>query len=526
MSRYILGRQKPKIDVRLPEGSSSRFISELSEIIGEMDGFKAQYQKAEMLSKYCDSKTVPPHLRREAAIEKWLGSERRNSMTNQRLLMSYDMDFGWATFDRILCVARDFIQRVIKHQAPYPEVLHLSVPTNGATTRVNRHPAASAWKLRGRMHVSESALKHWLAMASSTMLSRVDLELREASILFTVPKRTEIDRVACKEPDCNAILQRSIGNYIANRLRVVGINLRDQTRNQELARTAVKRNLATIDLSSASDSISTMLVFKLLPFDWFSLLDDLRVKHVDIDGVSHELEMFSSMGNGFTFELETLIFWAITRAVCYLSSVKGEISVYGDDIIAPSAIVPRLERVFHYIGFKTNVKKTFFRGPFRESCGVHTYNGVDVSPFYIRKELTTMADLILTLNQLLEWDGRGWGFFLHEPLARFHNHWSRLVSPHLYGGVEPVGSDALVTGHSPRWRLSQLSRSVRYYTRKQIRVWNPSFEEDCAALLWHLVRDRTQTVFELDPCLVIGYKITKNNTHGAVTSWRPYILYG
>ena len=523
MSRYIPGRQKPTIDVRLPEGFSQRFIDDLLSMLDGMDSRKAQYQKAAMLTQYRDGTTVPPSVRRKAAIDKWLGSERRNSITNQRLLMSYDMDFGWATLDRILSVARGFIVDVIGPCAPYPEVLNLSVHTNGASPRIRRFPTSAVEKLRGKAQISEAAVKHWLQMANSTMLSAVDLQLRETSVLFTVPKKTEIDRAACKEPECNSLLQRSIGIFFARRLRKAGIDLRDQTRNQELARVAVKQHLATIDLSSASDSITTQLVYMLLPWDWFCLLDDLRVHRVVIEKDIHELEMFSSMGNGFTFELETLIFWALTRSVCYLSSVHGQISVYGDDIIAPSAIVRRLKRVFSYVGFTTNAKKTFYRGPYRESCGKHYHNGYDVSPFYIREEITTVDQLILTLNQLLEWDGRGYGFFISEEPSRFHKRWSTFVSPHLYGGLEPVGPNALCTGHTPRWRLQPDTRSVRYTHKRSGKYLKESFPEDAAYLLWHLVRDRVHDVFEIDPSLVIGLKVARHRTYGAVTSWRPYI---
>ena len=74
----------------------------------------------------------------------------------------------------------------------------------------------------------------------------------------------------------------------------------------------------------------------LLPEAWFDLLNDCRSQAVSYKGEWIELNMFSSMGNAFTFELESLIFWAIANAVCYCSGSRGHISVYGDDIIVPS----------------------------------------------------------------------------------------------------------------------------------------------------------------------------------------------
>lgn len=527
--------KKPAFNNDLPVGTSKMFIDELSEIISKQEGFAASYLRENLLSKYCDPSTTPAAVRKSAAIAKWLASDKRNAITNQRLLFAEDKDFGWALFSDILEKARALIKGVIGATVRYPEVLNLSTFTNGASTRVRRSPISAYEKLQGTMHVSESALKHWFAMASSTLLSSQELELRDTSILFTVPKNSEIDRVCCKEPECNALLQRSVGLFFAKRLRRVGIDLRDQTNNQRLASVGVKTGLATIDLSAASDSISTYLVYLLLPFDWWSLLDDLRVKSVEVDGQVYQPDMFSSMGNGFTFELETLIFWALTRSVCYFSGIKGTVMVYGDDIIAPCSVVPRLTRLFHFVGFRINKKKTFHKGPFRESCGKHYFNGSDVSPFFIRRAITTKSDLILLLNELLDWDGRGWGFFTTEALADFHKRWSRLIPPELYGGVEPTDPMALVTGHAPRKRLTPETRDLRYKRVKTAKsssnpkgyslVVRENYSEDVSYRLWQLVRDRTEDPFYHDPRIETGYTLTSNRSSGAVTSWRPYIAY-
>jgi hypothetical protein len=172
-----------------------------------------------------------------------------------------------------------------------------------------------------------------------------------------------------------------------------------------------------------------------------------------VEGQVVDLEMFSSMGNGFTFELESLLFWAITRSVCKHSGIKGRVNVYGDDIIAPAVVVPRLKRVFDWFGFRLNQKKTFYRGPFRESCGKHYYNSMDVSPFYIRGPVRTKTDLIRLLNRLMEWDSRDVGFITDSSVYEFHRRWSNQVPRALWGGQDPDDISSLVTGHPPRSRL-------------------------------------------------------------------------
>ena len=142
-----------------------------------------------------------------------------------------------------------------------------------------------------------------------------------------------------------------------------------------------------------------------MPPDWFERLDDLRSPSGLLpDGTLIHYEKFSSMGNGFTFELESLIFWALAQSVCeQLSLDTTNLSVYGDDIIVPARAVELLSQVFAYCGFTMNAKKSFSDSPFRESCGKHYFHGVDVTPFYIRSSIKTPYELISVLNRLFVW---------------------------------------------------------------------------------------------------------------------------
>lgn len=504
-------KSKAKLQTRLPAGTGARFLTELLHALPE-DGFKSQYLHEEILSKYCDPTTTPADARRTAAITKWLAAEARNAQTNQRLYLG-DVDFGWLTYEQLCSDVKSLIERILG-PVVYPNILLRTFHTNGASTRVKRSPVAALHKLQGDIHLSNSALKHYFAFASGTALSSQEIILREDSVLFTVPKKSDIDRVACKEPEANMLLQRGVGNYIRQRLLKFGINLNDQTINQRLACRAVRENLATIDLSSASDSITTQLVLHMLPWDWFSLLDDLRVKSTLIpqDGgskVHHELEMFSSMGNGFTFELESLLFYAITRVICRRSRVRGTISVYGDDIIAPIGIVPRLTRVFHFIGFRVNEKKTHASGLFRESCGKHYHNGFDVTPFYVRREVLSLMDLVLHLNHVLEWDGRAWGCFTTPELAVFHKRWSRYVPIRLHGGIDPMDPGALVTGDFPRHRLKAVTK--------------PMCRNDLASQThWFMMKEHTEEDISVDPHREVSWTTVRQISCGERTSWFPY----
>jgi len=502
----------------VPGRIANAFSRDLSLIVDELaeQSFKGSYLKSEYLSKYCDPTTTSPDARREAAIVKWRTQEAKNAVTNCRLMMADpDKDFGWTNWEEFRSKTRRIVSDILGPLS-YPLVLWDSGHTGGASTRVKKSPTAIIDKLTGEAHCSEAALPHWSMASTNTMLEDQNLEIRNTSGLFTVPKSTDIDRVACKEPEINMFLQRSVGNHMRQRLKRFGIDLNDQSRNQDLAKTAVKRGLATIDLSSASDSITKQLVFELLPFDWWSLLEDLRVSRTIIVEnniqTSHEFEMFSAMGNGFTFELESLLFYAITRAVSWLSGKKGTISVYGDDIIAPCSLVPRLVRMFDFLGFKTNQKKTNFTGLFRESCGRHYHGSVEVTPFYIRAPIAKMSDLIRTLNQLLLWDGREFGFFTDPLLADFHKKWSAIIPSVLHGGQNIESIDSLVTGDPPRKRIVH-------------RMDDIGANDNAMYLSWHVSRRLTgETPLEVAPQLEASKFLGGQPRWLERTNWLPYAI--
>lgn len=221
------------------------------------------------------------------------------------------------------------------------------------------------------------------------------------SRVTTVPKNAKTDRVIAIEPLMNMYVQKGIGALIRRRLRTVGVNLDDQTRNQLLARKgSADGSLATIDLSSASDSVSLGLVEWLVPPDWVLAMKICRsIRSVLPSGEEVLLQKFSSMGNGFTFELESLVFWALCSACLqFYGESVSDLGVYGDDLIVPTLLSGRVIDVLSEAGFTTNKEKTFVIGPFRESCGKHFFRGHDVTPLYVRKDISGEEMLLWAAN--------------------------------------------------------------------------------------------------------------------------------
>lgn len=216
-----------------------------------------------------------------------------------------------------------------------------------------------------------------------------------------VPKTTLTRRSIAIEPLLNNWMQTSIDVAMRRRLKSFGNDLTDQTRNQQMAWEGSfdqEDGFCTIDLSSASDSISIELVRKLLPPDWFYLLDRLRSKNFKYKGVIHRYEKFCSMGNGFCFPLQTLLFLAACSA-SNAGQVRKDFRVYGDDIIVRKQVFPAVTDLLGRCGFKLNKKKTFSSGLFRESCGGDYWQGVDVRPAELRS-LESLPE-IFTFHNLL-----------------------------------------------------------------------------------------------------------------------------
>lgn len=242
------------------------------------------------------------------------------------------------------------------------------------------------------------------AELNRSKLFKVDVV--EGSKLSLVPKTSKIARTICTEPSLNMFAQLGAGLLIEKvLLRYYGINLSTQPDlNRGLAKHgSVSGDYATIDLSSASDTISIDLVKAIFPPKVFSTLDLIRSKCVELPGGEMvNLNMFSTMGNGFTFPLQTYIFALISEYVMSVSGHYSKVNVFGDDIICSSKNYDLMTSTLAQLGFIVNSGKSFNEGPFRESCGHDYHSGVNIRSVYI-KELRNDQELTSAVNRLLRW---------------------------------------------------------------------------------------------------------------------------
>jgi hypothetical protein len=109
------------------------------------------------------------------------------------------------------------------------------------------------------------------------------------------------------------------------------------------------------------------------------------------------------MGNGYTFEMETLIFWAAVRVCRRHTRDHAPFRVYGDDIICGKQTADLLLPFLAWLGFPCNSSKTFLEGPFRESCGADYWNGHNVRPIHFSVTAEELSEGNKNGTSILRW---------------------------------------------------------------------------------------------------------------------------
>jgi len=362
-------------------------------------------QVACLIKKYPFPVSLGSFRPKEKAWEKFLQAEARCAQVNEYFRSAHDLD---APVQFHFKAMRDFIYHVlgpVVDRTSWYEMCDFgpgaSIGVGGHATNLNRKLCSDWTASPGALDYGYAAFVHdWNLIRSFSGRSGIQIldpaelrrKFREKCTLVRhnkiafAPKTTVTDRVIAVEPFINGFLQKGLDQLMRLKLKRVGLDLSDQTKNSEGARLGSlyddELSFATIDLSSASDSISEELCRNLLPPDWFDIMNSIRSKSFSHDGVVRRYEKFCSMGNGFCFPLETLLFAAAAHAVgC--KSPGHDFVVYGDDIVLQRRRARDLLVLLEVMGFAVNSGKTFIEGPFRESCGRDWFGGEDVRPFVL-----------------------------------------------------------------------------------------------------------------------------------------------
>jgi hypothetical protein len=330
---------------------------------------------------------------------------------------------------------------------------------------------------------------------------QADTPLQEyhPSRLIAVPKTSVAPRLIAAEPCANQYWQQMLMGILKDGFDRTwigkSIDISDQTRSQQRAVLgSTDLSLGTIDLSKASDSVTLDHVGALFHHD-SSLLHALmscRTETIDIPDIGlHRLRKFASMGSAVCFPIESAVFLAAVAASIFrqrgqrftsarMVSVCREVTVYGDDIVAPSRYVPGIMSDLRELGFIPNTSKSYWRSHFREACGVDVYKGVPVKPVYIRVDFWSrhvltdedVVSLVDTSRQLCDVGLYGSAELLLEKCLKH-------LGSDIPFSIEPTGH----LSHNLWWRTSNVrSRWNESLHRLEQLVYTPVAKSEVSNL--------------------------------------------
>ena len=306
------------------------------------------------------------------------------------------------------CCCRDLHWSIVSEMR---RLLHLWLPQQATLTdslpRLGPGAVAEhfSW-LRKRRLLPRAADAYWnLGHQMTDHIADHDM-----ARLCAVPKNEKKMRLITVEPYFNTLLQQAARLYVF-RCMQEGLkgyfwqhfwDIAPSVQGHRAVYGSTHPEVATIDLTDASDGISYDLVCQVMPAHIMYWLDLSRTTHISDGDETYCLNIYAGMGNATTFLVETLVFLAYVTAVAHRYKVKTYTTVFGDDIVCSSELMMR--------GLLTNDTQSFFKinslksywscMPFRESCGVFAYKGVDVRPFFVKGYRTNLLEERLALCDL------------------------------------------------------------------------------------------------------------------------------
>lgn len=364
---------------------------------------KASYAVA-FLKKNPDVPGFSSEVRRQTALATWYAGEASCYHANERLSPSLISPFS---DDMLTQFLRKVRRRLIEWLGPAPGDDELKTRARhgpGTTFSSTVANPTAADKYEDKMSLTPGASIHLLNLAGTKWMSLTETKYLASGSPFDfvggnrhaiVPKDAKTDRNIGIEPTVNLYFQLAVGSALRSRLRrKAGWDLDNASAiHRHVAREAsIHGHFATIDLRNASDTLCKNLVRILFrDTSWLPLLEDLRSPKTRVAGRWHVLEKFSSMGNGYTFELESCIFAALASVTLELKGHVGvlghDLFVFGDDIIVPTDTYELVTAVLREVGFEINTSKSFHKTAFRESCGGDFFDGEPVRGFYLKQPL-------------------------------------------------------------------------------------------------------------------------------------------
>lgn len=244
----------------------------------------------------------------------------------------------------------------------------------------------------------------YCGVTASAMFGSRPINHEVAARLIAVPKTAKGPRLIAAEPTSHQWCQQLVLKFMFDQCRksfgTAFIDFHDQTKSGDLVlKASLDRELATVDLSDASDRLTCWTVERMFRRNPSLLLalHAARTRYLR-DEISERatgrrdflaLRKFASQGTATTFPVMSCVMLFIALG-CSLGDeevnahniwkLRSQVRVFGDDIILPAHGYERLLRAMALLQLKVNAAKSYVHGRFRESCGTDGYAGYDITP--------------------------------------------------------------------------------------------------------------------------------------------------
>lgn len=333
------------------------------------------------------------------AIDRYHADERELARFDNLLLEPDDH------LKELLSGAREFVASVIGASPREINALDLKSGPGAVAERRNH---VARWNLTPDLD---------LQLCEDLYLSEFNFGLDDPSSeecrMVSVPKTATKPRLISAEPAWRSFFQQALLSQFQGLMaKHPTVNISNQDRNGWFC---FAPGFATIDQSRASDRVSARLVWELFPTDWAWALYSCRTPRVKcLCGETHHLRKFAGMGSACTFPVETLVFAGLAASAIAMSGglpstcvdqvdQAGLLGAFGDDVVVPEVYADCVEEAFGSVGLVINQQKSYSAGGFKESCGVYTYEGVDVTPAFRRHWLPETRSDVDSIVSVVEY---------------------------------------------------------------------------------------------------------------------------
>lgn len=304
------------------------------------------------------------------------------------------------------------------------------------------------------------------------------------SKIVCVPKSYKSARVIAEESAVNAFIGQSVNKFIWGKTNVSEYyDPSTQAPNRaDAIYGSLDGHIATIDSSSASDSVSKELLRLVMPPRVYNLIMEAASTHALVGNKSVKLYIALTSGTGLTFTTETIVFIIIVRvAYSWYTTYTGEellpFHVFGDDITIDARVYDLVVEIMTECGFVVNLEKSYSSGTlYRESCGVEAYHGYHWDATYYPRSGVVGSTPAETVARWTELQRKL--YYPSPSAARFMEMCTKLVAPWMT--ISKAGTNC-----TDLWGSRELTPYVKYSPYAEIvEVETPITRETIRYFRW------------------------------------------